>query len=393
MILVTGASGTVGTAVINELSKTGKPFKPMVRAQGDLEDAVVCDFADKASLKRAFEGITTIFLVCSPIRELVELESNVIEAAKEAGVRHIVLNSALGAADWPKSFPSWHRKVEEKLKSSGLSYTILRPNSFMQNITAFLAPSIRAQGAFYAASGNAKYSLIDVRDVGAAAATILTSPEAHAGKIYELNGPEAVTYGEVAARIHGQFVDIPEQAQRKAMLDMGMPDWQVTALLELQQYYVNGQGGELDDVLRTLLGRPPRTLDEFLTEFEPSFAMSVDQMKTFVKNHFEEFVNRKNLNIADVNFAKEFQDHGADVPPGLPSGPEGAKQYVGAAYKKFPDIHVEIQDIIAEGDKVVVRNHWTGGGQEFSGIVIWRIAHRQLVERWAYLTPPQPIKS
>ena len=131
----------------------------------------------------------------------------------------------------------------------------------------------------------------------------------------------------------------------------------------------------------------------------PATGMTPAEMKLFVRNHFEEFVNRKNLDIADVNFAPEFVDHGSDVPAGLPDGPAGAKQYVGAAYKKFPDIHVEILDLIAEGDKAVVRNHWTGTEAssgtkyEFSGIVIWRIAHRQLVERWAYLTPPQPVKS
>lgn len=121
--------------------------------------------------------------------------------------------------------------------------------------------------------------------------------------------------------------------------------------------------------------------------------MTTEEMKAFVRNHFEEFVNRKNLDIADVNFAPEFVDHGSDVPPGLSPGPEGAKQYVGAALKKFPDMHVEILDIIAEGDKVVVRNRWTGGGYEFSGIVIWRIAHNQLVERWAYLTAPAPYRA
>ena len=125
--------------------------------------------------------------------------------------------------------------------------------------------------------------------------------------------------------------------------------------------------------------------------------MTHDELKQFVRNHFEEFVNHKNLDIADINFAPEFIDHGADVPPGLPPGPAGAKAYVGGAYKKFPDIHVDILDLIAEGDKVVVRNHWTGTEAttgiryEFSGIVIWRVAHRQLVERWAYLSPPQVI--
>lgn len=131
----------------------------------------------------------------------------------------------------------------------------------------------------------------------------------------------------------------------------------------------------------------------------PGTGMTHSEMKEFVRDHFEEFVNRKNLSIGKVNFAPEFVDHGADVPPGLPSGPEGAMQYVAGAYKKFPDIHVEILDLIAEDDRVAVRNRWTGtetasgNKYEFSGIVIWRIAHRQLVERWAYLTPPQPAKS
>lgn len=130
----------------------------------------------------------------------------------------------------------------------------------------------------------------------------------------------------------------------------------------------------------------------------PKTGMTFHEMKAFVRNHFKEFVNRKNLNIADVNFAPEFEDHGADVPPGMPSGPAGAKQYVGGAYRKFPDIRVEILDLIAEDDRVVVRNRWTGTEAssgtkvEFSGIVIWRIAHRQLVERWAYLAPPQAVR-
>ena len=130
----------------------------------------------------------------------------------------------------------------------------------------------------------------------------------------------------------------------------------------------------------------------------PKTGMTFDEMKEFVRQHFEEFVNRQNLAIADRNFAPEFVDHGSDVPPGLPPGPAGAKQYVGGAYKKFPDIHVDILDLVAEDDKVVVRNHWTGteaasgNKYEFSGIVIWRIAHRQMVERWAYLTVPQVMK-
>src|SRR5216684_6162396 len=131
----------------------------------------------------------------------------------------------------------------------------------------------------------------------------------------------------------------------------------------------------------------------------PKTGMTHAEMREFIRNHFEEFVNRKNLGIGETNFAPEFVDHGADVPAGLPPGPAGAIQYVGAALKKVPDLHVTIKDLIAEDDKVVVRNQWTGTDAaskqplEFSGIVIWRIANRQIAERWAYLESPRPMRS
>ncbi len=281
--MITGASGTVGKAVLEEVRKTGKPLSAMYRNAEDARKApsgvatVLADFSDKASLKAALQSVDTVFLVCSPIPQLVELESKVIEVCKASGVRNVVLNSALGAGDYPKSFPSWHRKVEDKLKASGLGYTILRPNGFMQNIVMYNAPSIRAQGAFYAAMGDAKTSLIDVRDVACAAAMVLVSPVEHGGQTYELNGPEALSNEDVATKISRvtgrpvQYVDIPEAAHKKAMEDLGMPVWQVTALLELQEYYVSGKCASVTDVLPKLLGRAPINLDQFLEENKDAF--------------------------------------------------------------------------------------------------------------------------
>ncbi len=282
MILITGASGNVGRAVLAEIAQSGAAHRALYRAEADAAQAptgtqiVIADFADKASLASALAGVTSLYLVCAPIPELVALESNVIEAAEAAGVRRVVLNSALGAQDCAKSFPAWHRLVEDRLKATGLAHCILRPNSFMQNTTTYYAPSIRAQGAFYGAMGNARTSFVDVRDVAAVAAAALQDA-AHDGRVYDLNGPEALTNTEVAdmisrhAGIPVHYVDIPEAAQRQAMLDQGMPEWQVTALLELQQYYTGGQGGEVDGVLAQVLGRAPRTMDQFLQEFAASF--------------------------------------------------------------------------------------------------------------------------
>jgi uncharacterized protein YbjT (DUF2867 family) len=283
MILITGASGNAGGAVLREVLKSGSEARAMVRSKEDAAKVpqgattVIADFADKQSLSRALAAVDTVYLVCSPVRELVELESNMIDACREAGVKHLVLNSALGAGDFPKSFPSWHRKVEDKLKASGMAYTILRPNGFMQNLIAYFAPSIREQGAFYQSTGNAKISHIDLRDIALAAATILRSPSQHAGKIYELNGPKALSYVEVAEKISiatgrkVQYIDIPPDAQRKSLLEMGMPDFLVNALLELQEYYASGKGSKVDGTLESLMHRAPTKMDEFLKENADQF--------------------------------------------------------------------------------------------------------------------------
>ena len=277
MILVTGASGSVGKTVLQEVAKSGAKHRAMYRSAAEAAKApagtetVIADFATQETLRAALKGVESVYLVCSPIPELVELESNMIDACVAAGVKHVVQNSALGAGDYDQSFPSWHRKVEAKLKGTRLTWTILRPNSFHQNVVAFFAPTVRTQGVFYSSMRDAKNSFLDVRDIAVVAARSLAGGE-HAGKTYELNGPEAMDYTELARKISKvagrevKYVDIPMDAQKKAMLDQGMPEWLVTALLNLQQYYLSGKGGQTDGLLQKLLQRAPITMDEFLKE-------------------------------------------------------------------------------------------------------------------------------
>ena len=292
MILVTGASGNMGKAVLNEViqrtTETGEECRAMYRSATEAAKApagtstVVADFSKKDTLPAALEGISSIYLVCSPIPQLIELEWNMIDACVAAGVSHIVLNSAMGAREWRKSFPSWHRRVEDKLKSTKISFTILRPNSFHQNVLTYYAPSIRTRGVFHSSMGNARVSYLDLRDIAVVVAKSLAGGE-HSGQTYELNGPEALTYSELAEKIakHSgrdvQYVDVPFDAQRKAMLERGMPEWQADALLDLQAYYVKGKGGKIDGLLEQLIGRPPITMDEFLAEFANEFLPETEE--------------------------------------------------------------------------------------------------------------------
>jgi predicted ester cyclase len=123
--------------------------------------------------------------------------------------------------------------------------------------------------------------------------------------------------------------------------------------------------------------------------------LSLEEMKTFVRNHFEDFVNRKKSEVALKNFSEDFLDH--DEPGGVAFGAQAAKTMMEGAYQKWSDLRVSVEDILAEGDKVMVRNTWhatdkaTGQKIEFHGFVLWRFAKRKIVERWATITPPKPV--
>lgn len=125
--------------------------------------------------------------------------------------------------------------------------------------------------------------------------------------------------------------------------------------------------------------------------------MTLQEMKQFVRKHFEEFVNQKKSEVALRNFSADFLDH--DEPTGVEMGPEAAKKMMEAAYKRWPDLKVTVQDIVAEDDRVVVRNSWTGtevitGRKiEFHGFVMWRFANGKIVERWATITPPTLVNN
>lgn len=282
-ILVTGASGNLGSLVLQELLRAGAPVRSMYRSQEEAAKApaganpVIADFADPASLDRALDGMERVYLVCSPVPQLAELESNMLEACVRYKIRHLVLSSAFGAGQYDKSFPSWHFQVEQRVESSGIPATILRPESFMQNIPNFYAGSIKSDHAFYVAVGNAAIAFVDVRDIAAVAAKVLTS-DGHAGKTYTLTGPEALTYSEVASKlskllgIEVRYVAISPEQLKQSMHQMGMPPWQVDALAELQAFYTDGPGAHVSQDVQTVLGREPIGFDRFLTDYAASFA-------------------------------------------------------------------------------------------------------------------------
>src|SRR6266404_6845697 len=239
-VLVTGATGTVGRDVAKQLSRKGPAVRAGVRDQvkarkrfGDEIDLVTFDFQDVGSFGGALDGVKKVFLLPPLTPSQVELANAFVDAAKRAGVRHIVKLSAIGAdAAPPFTVGKWHAANEQHIRESGLGFTFLRPNSFMQNFTTYFPPR---DGAIYLPWGNGTASFVDTRNIASVAAEALTS-NGDEEKIYILTGPAALGIAEVVqilSEVAGRefkYVDVPEEAARDGMLQAGVPKWQADAL-------------------------------------------------------------------------------------------------------------------------------------------------------------------
>jgi uncharacterized protein YbjT (DUF2867 family) len=283
MILVTGASGTVGSEVLKQLRQHGAEVRAAfhnpkkaekARAQG--LDAVTLDFADRASIAAALKGVDKLFLLGATAPNQPELEINVVDEAKKAGVQHIVKLSVLDAAGEKYLLARWHRAVEKAIEGSGLAYTFLRANQFMQNFVTFYSPTIRAQGAFQFPAGDSRVSLVDVRDIAAVAVEALTGP-GHQGRAYELTGPEPLSNGELALKLSAalrrpvKYVNVPPETFKQSVLASGVPRFYADMLLDLYRFYVAGGAQQVSGDVKKVTGRKPRTFDDFAREHASAF--------------------------------------------------------------------------------------------------------------------------
>ncbi|MBA3441303.1 MAG: SDR family oxidoreductase [Pyrinomonadaceae bacterium] len=282
MILVMGASGNIGKEVVKGLSARGAQFRAAFRsAEQAIEagkngtKAVILDYAKPETLEATLLGVEKVFFVTSPLPNLAELEGNVVDATQRAGIKHLVKLSVCGAPGEDFKFSLPHRAVEKKIEASGIPYTFLRPNGFMQNMLAN-APTIKGQGAFYLPFDDARVSQIDVRDIGAVAATVLTE-EGHEGKAYELSGPEAhsnAERAEILSEVLGKTVTYvsPPDAEWKAMaMSFGMPEWQVDGIIDLAQYYKAGKAERVSPRVKEVTGQEPIPYRRFVEDHAQAF--------------------------------------------------------------------------------------------------------------------------
>ena len=278
MILVIGATGTTGRELIKALSAAGIPARAMTRSPERASglrlpgiEVAAGDLSDTASLEKPFRGVNKVFLLSSGSQNQVREHGNAIAAAKHVGAKQIVKLSAFAVkADSPSMIFRWHAETDRELAGSGLSWTILRPNFFMQNV-AFFAETIKSQNAFYAPLAQGKASLVDVRDIAAVALKIL-SEGSHSGEILEITGPKALSGEDMAAGISAvlghriSYVNVPPEAAVQAMIQAGTPEWAAGDVVKIYGMWAAGKMGKITDAVEKVTGKKARSFDTFLRD-------------------------------------------------------------------------------------------------------------------------------
>ena len=283
-ILVTGASGNVGGSVVRSLLDRGVPVRAAGTDPAALGrrlpgvDTVRLDFNDPSSFDRAVDGASGLFLVRPPaIAKVGPTLNALLDVAQEHGMAHVVFSSVTGA-DTNRMLP--HHRVEEHLKASALSWTILRPGFFAQNVADAYRTDIVRDHRIYLPAGRGRAAFIDARAIGDVAAAVLADPVPHVGAGYVLTGPRAVDFSEVAAilsRELGQTITYqpaPVLAYLQHLRRHGLPLAQALVQAVLHTGLRRGQAETVDPTVARLLGRPPRTIERYIADHRGTWMSS-----------------------------------------------------------------------------------------------------------------------
>lgn len=272
MILVTGATGTIGRHLVRMLTEAGAQFRALVRdeAKGSSLgcEFTVGDFDEPASVAAALKGVDRLLLnsggalpVAGP-QPMIRQQTAAVDAARAAGVARIVKVSAWRPEPESKLSVRAHWEIEQHLKSSGVAWSLLRPTGYMQNF--FTGEGGLADGKAVAGPyGEGRVAYVDAYDIAACAAVLLTSSRG-ARRAYDVTGPEALTHEEIAAKLGVPFRDEHPEDAGAHLRARGLPDWFVDDLLWLYADMASGGVSEVTTVVRDLTGHAPRTFDQFL---------------------------------------------------------------------------------------------------------------------------------
>jgi uncharacterized protein YbjT (DUF2867 family) len=285
MILVTGATGTNGRLVVQAVLRAGLPVRAMVQnptKAADLQQAgaqlVVADFDRPDTLDGALAGVDRSLLLSAVDDRLVEREARFVERARKAGLRHVVKFSAIGAHPAASfTFGRQHGQSERLIMDSGLAFTFIQPNFFMQNLL-WSAATLKARGELSSTLGATPVSHVDARDIASVIAAALTEPiDRQAGKVHLITGPAALTFAQVAETFSGvlgrpvRYVNLTDEQLMAGLLASGQSKWQATALVELNAYARQGHASVVTDTVERVGGRPARALEQWIRDCAAEF--------------------------------------------------------------------------------------------------------------------------
>jgi uncharacterized protein YbjT (DUF2867 family) len=281
MILITTGAGKVGQHVVTQLAQKKVPARAGFRTQDKASalqapgiEAVVVDFESRESIAAALRGIDTMFLVTAGAPEQAHQEENILAEARKANLKRIVKLSGKITERHTKGFSVWNREAERRIKATAIPYTILRGNTFMQNFL-FRAAQIK-QGTFTLGPGHLRQAFIDARDIAATAVAALTE-EGHAGKTYEVNGPQALDGLGTAAAFSSAlgrpitYMDMAADDYCKRLSSMGMPEWMVESVRVVASEDNRDRGDQSSADTDRVLRRKLTTLEEFVKEHRAAF--------------------------------------------------------------------------------------------------------------------------
>jgi uncharacterized protein YbjT (DUF2867 family) len=280
-ILVTGATGTIGRDVLNELAKRGAAVRAGVRDQEKAKAMFGAsmvlrpfDFENSQACRDSLKGVTKVLVLPPLMPNRVETINAFVDAAREAGVEHIVKISAINVDAHPSyTFGKWHAAEEQHIRNSGLGFTFLRPNSLMQNFINYFPP---CEGVICLPWGKGEASFVDARDVARAAVEVLTK-EGHEGKTYTLTGPSALGIADVATSLsdatkrHIKYMDVPEPAARDGMLEAGVAQWQVDGVMELHAINKRSLWATVTNDVESVTRQAATTFAQFARDYADRF--------------------------------------------------------------------------------------------------------------------------
>ena len=283
MILITGATGALGHELTRNLFDRSLPVRAFVRDRSRAKslsfpgiELFMGDFARPSTFDGALAGVDQLFLLNPSSPQLEQPLRNFVDAAKRAQLKHIVNLSQFSTDDAASGrYSRYHAAVESHIMKSRVPYTFLRPNLFMQSLLCFRS-IISSQGTLFAPIGSAKVSVIDIRDVAAVAVASLTQ-STHEGKTYQLTGPEALSYAEMARQLSQalgktiKHIDVPPKNMLQTLLDLGVPAWRSDALMEDYDRYRRGEAAAVTTAVFDAIQREPTRFSQFAADYAHQF--------------------------------------------------------------------------------------------------------------------------